>query len=91
MLFGYPNNSTEVRNLDYLLQQVQSLDNRVNNIVEGEIKEELDRFFDSMVISAFYDDSNERLVLDVDSAVIIADGHEYDPATEEMIIDGGGE
>lgn len=42
MLFGYPNNSTEVRNLDWIITKVQDFQNRLDAIQTAWIKEAKD-------------------------------------------------
>ena len=72
MLFGYPNNSTEVRNMDYLLQKVEELDQKVNNLMSDKLEEAIDEYFNKVMITAIYDEANEKIILSKEA--VVSDG-----------------
>ena len=61
MLFGYPNNSTEVRNMDYLLQRVEELEQKVDKLMSNKLEEAIDEYFNKVMITAIYDEANEKI------------------------------
>lgn len=69
MLFGYPNNSTEVRNMDYLLRKVEELDQKVNKLMSDKLEEAIDEYFNKVMITAIYDEANEKIILSKEAAV----------------------
>lgn len=88
MIFGYPNNSTEVRNLDWIVTKVQELELKMNNIFNDAIIAKINEYFEKIVLTMVYDDNNERLVVDFDSSLIIDDGHVYNSHDETITIEG---
>lgn len=88
MLFRYPNNSTEVRNLDWIVKTVEELDLKMNTIFEDAIIDKINEYFEKLVLTMLYDDNNERLVVDFDSSLIIDDGHIYNSQDETITIEG---
>lgn len=72
MLFGYPNNSTEVRNMDYLLRKVEELDQKVNKLMSDKLEEAIDDYFNKVMITAIYDEANEKIILSKEA--IVSDG-----------------
>ena len=72
MLFGYPNNSTEVRNMDYLLQKVEELDQKVNKLMSDKLEEAIDEYFNKLMITAIYDEANEKIILSKEA--VVSDG-----------------
>lgn len=72
MLFGYPNNSTEVRNMDYLLKKVEELDQKVNKLMSDKLEEAIDEYFNKVMITAIYDEANEKIILSKEA--VVSDG-----------------
>ena len=72
MLFGYPNNSTEVRNMDYLLRKVEELDQKVNKLMSDKLEEAIDEYFNKVMINAIYDEANEKIILSKEA--VVSDG-----------------
>ena len=86
MLFGYPNNSTEVRNMDYLLQKVEELDQKVNKLMSDKLEEAIDEYFNKVMINAIYDEANEKIILSKEA--VVSDGvHTYNAETNTMTIE----
>ena len=88
MLFGYPNNSTEVRNLDWVVKKVQELELKMNSVFEDVIIAKINEYFEKLVLTMVYDNNNERLVVDFDSSLIIDDGHIFNSQDETITIEG---
>ena len=72
MLFGYPNNSTEVRNMDYILQRVEELDQKVDMLMSDRLEEAIDKYFNKVMITAIYDEEKERIILSKEA--VVSDG-----------------
>ena len=72
MLFGYPNNSTEVRNMDYLLRKVEELDQKVDKLMSDKLEEAIDDYFNKVMITAIYDEANEKIILSKEA--VVSDG-----------------
>lgn len=88
MLFGYPNNSTEVRNMDYLLQRVEVLGQKVDKLMSDKLEEVIDEYFNKVMVDAIYDEETETITLSKEIA--INDGlHIYTANDNKMIISDG--
>lgn len=88
MLFGYPNNSTEVRNMDYLLQRVEELGQKVDKLMSDKLEEVIDEYFNKVMVDAIYDEETETIILSKEIA--INDGlHIYTANDNKMIISDG--
>ncbi len=88
MLFRYPNNSTEVRNMDYLLQRVEEINQKFDKLIKGGISEVIDEYFNKVMVDAIYDEDTETIILSKEIAV--EDGlHIYTAADNKMIISDG--
>lgn len=88
MLFGYPNNSTEVRNMDYLLQKVVELDKKVDELMSYKLEEAIDEYFNKVMITAIYDKANERIILSKEA--VVSDGvHIYSGDDNSITIEEG--
>ena len=86
MLFGYPNNSTEVRNLDWLNKEVTLLDNKVNLKFDEAIKAFLLSRFNTLFADAAYNEDTKTLKLYLN---IAADGlHVYHMDNESINVGG---
>lgn len=72
MLFRYPNNSTEVRNMDYLLQRVEELEQKVDKLMSDKLEEAIDEYFNKVMITAIYDAENETIILSKEA--VVSDG-----------------
>lgn len=72
MLFRYPNNSTEVRNMDYLLQKVEELNQKVDKLMSDKLEEAIDEYFNKVMITAIYDEANEKIILSKEA--VVSDG-----------------
>ena len=72
MLFRYPNNSTEVRNMDYILQRVEELDQKVDMLMSDRLEEAIDEYFNKVMITAIYDEEKERIILSKEA--VVSDG-----------------
>lgn len=87
MLFGYPNNSTEVRNMDYILKEFTLLDNKVNLKINEAIKAFLLAHFNSLFADVSYNEDTRTLKLYLN---IAADGlHVYHMDNESINVGGG--
>lgn len=88
MLFGYPNNSTEVRNLDYLLQRVEELEQKVDKLMSDKLEEAIDEYFNKVMITAIYDEENEKIILSKEA--VVSDGvHIYSGDDNSITIEEG--
>lgn len=72
MLFGYPNNSTEVRNLDWCIKTVEELQQKVDKLMSDKLEEAIDDYFNKVMITAIYDEENERIILSKEA--VVSDG-----------------
>lgn len=72
MLFGYPNNSTEVRNLDWCIKTVEELQQKVDKLMSDKLVEAIDDYFNKVMITAIYDEANEKIILSKEA--IVSDG-----------------
>ena len=72
MLFRYPNNSTEVRNMDYILQRVEELEQKVDMLMSDRLEEAIDEYFNKVMITAIYDEEKERIILSKEA--VVSDG-----------------
>ena len=88
MLFGYPNNSTEVRNMDYLLQRVEEINQKFDKLIKDGLSEVIDEYFNKVMVDAIYDEDTETIILSKEIA--INDGlHIYTANDNKMIISDG--
>lgn len=72
MLFDYPNNSTEVRNLDWCIRTVEELQQKVDMLLSDKLEEAIDDYFNKVMITAIYDEENERIILSKEA--VVSDG-----------------
>ena len=72
MFFKYPNNSTEVRNMDYVIQRVEELDQKVDKLMSDKLEEAIDEYFNKVMITAIYDEENEKIILSKEA--VVSDG-----------------
>ena len=86
MLFGYPNNSTEVRNMDYVLTRLQEIENLVNLNLDTHIANMIHEKFNSLFVNSAYDGANKRLILTLESISIAGAEHTYNSNNESMTI-----
>lgn len=87
MLFRYPNNSTEVRNLDWYIKTVEELQQKVDNLMSDKLEEAIDDYFNKVMITAIYDEENERIILSKEA--VVSDGvHIYSGDDNSITIEG---
>ena len=72
MLFGYPHNSSEVRNLDWCIKTVEELQQKVDKLMSDKLEEAIDEYFNKVMITAIYDEENERIILSKEA--VVSDG-----------------
>lgn len=72
MLFGYPNNSTEVRNMDYSLQRGEEVKQKVDKLMSDKLEEAIDEYFNKVMITAIYNAENETIILSKEA--VVSDG-----------------
>lgn len=72
MLMNYPNNSTEVRNLDWCIRTVEELQQKVDKLMSDKLEEAIDDYFNKVMITAIYDEENERIILSKEA--VVSDG-----------------
>lgn len=86
--YEYPYTDPNRHNSDWAINKVKELDALFHDTIIDDIKEGIEKYFDTLVISSLYNEENERLVLSVDSSLIVDDGHVYDIDTETIEIGG---
>lgn len=85
MIFGYPNSSTEVRNLDWCIRTVEELQQKVDNLMSDKLDEVIDNYFNKVMIDAIYDPVTETITLKKE--LVVGDGiHTYNAETNTMMI-----
>ena len=86
MLYRYPNNSTEVRNMDYLLQRVEELEQKVDKLMSDRLEKAIDEYFNKVMITAIYDAENETIILSKEA--VVSDGvHIYSGDDKSITIE----
>lgn len=85
MFESFPNTNFHELNLDWILTQIKEFRAWFDNLnVEDEIKAQVDKYFNSVMIQAIYDKKNETIIL---QKQLSGDGiHTYDVETQTMII-----
>ena len=87
MHFNYPYNSSEVRNLDWIIKLVEELKTKVDYVMSDHIEEAIDSYFNSVMINAIYNEDDEEITLKKE-IIVSDDVHRYDAETDSMIIGG---
>lgn len=87
MFNSFPYSDFHELNLDWILAKIKEFQNWFDNLnVEDEIKSEVDKYFNQVMIQAAYNEETETITL---SKQLSGDGlHVYD-ATKQSIIIGG--
>lgn len=85
MFESFPNTNFHELNLDWILAQIKEFRAWFDNLdVEDEIKAQVDKYFNSVMIQATYDKENETIIL---QKQLSSDGvHTYDAAKQTMFI-----
>lgn len=88
MLFGYPNSSTEVRNLDWCIRTIEELQQKVDKLMSDKLEEAIDEYFNKVMIDAIYDDANHAIILSKE--ISIREGiHIYSADDDSITIEEG--
>lgn len=87
MFESFPNTNFHELNLDWILKQIKEFRAWFDNLdVEGEIKAQVDKYFNNVMIQAIYDRDSKTITLQKE---LSGDGvHTYDPEEKSMIIGG---
>lgn len=85
MFESFPNTNFHELNLDWMLAQIKEFRSWFDNLnVEDEIKAQVDKYFNSVMIQATYDKENETIIL---QKQLSSDGvHTYDAGNQTMVI-----
>lgn len=85
MFESFPNTNFHELNLDWILNQIKEFRAWFDNLnVEDEIKAQVDKFFNNVMIQAIYDKENETIIL---QKQLTGDGvHTYDAGKQTMVI-----
>ena len=85
MFESYPTRNFHELNLDWILTQIKEFRAWFDNLnVEDEIKAQVDKYFNSVMIQAIYDKENETIIL---QKQLSSDGvHTYDAVKQTMVI-----
>ena len=88
MFESFPNTNFHELNLDWILAQIKEFRAWFDNLnVEDEIKAQVDKYFNSVMIQAIYDKDVKTITL---QKQLSGDGvHTYDPEQKAMTIEGG--
>lgn len=88
MMLGYPEQSTEQTNLDWLIRNVEELNNKVDKLLSDKLEEAIDEYFNKVMITAIYDEANERIILSKEA--VVSDGlHIYSGDDNSITIEEG--
>ena len=87
MFESFPNTNFHELNLDWILAQIKEFRAWFDNLnVEDEIKAQVDKYFNSVMIQAIYDSDSKTITL---QKQLKGDGmHVYDAVTDTMRIGG---
>lgn len=87
MFNSFPYSDFHELNLDWILTKIKEFQSWFDNLnVEDEIKAEVDKYFNEVMIQASYNEETETITL---SKQLSGDGlHVYDPAKQSIIIGG---
>lgn len=87
MFESYPYTNFHELNLDWILKQIEEFRTWFDNLdVEDEIKKEVDKYFNSVMMQAIYDSETKIITLQKE---LKGDGvHTYDAGTLTMRIGG---
>ena len=87
MFESYPYTNFHELNLDWILKQIKEFRTWFDNLdVEDEIKKEVDKYFNSVMMQAIYDSETKTITLQKE---LKGDGvHTYDAGTLTMRIGG---
>ena len=85
MFESFPNTNFHELNLDWMLAQIKEFRSWFDNLnVEDEIKAQVDKYFNNVMIQATYDKENETIIL---QKQLSGEGvHTYDAENQTMII-----
>lgn len=85
MFESFPNTNFHELNLDWILAQIKEFRVWFDNLnVEDEIKAQVDKYFNNVMIQAIYDKENETIIL---QKQLTGDGvHTYDAGKQTMVI-----
>lgn len=88
MFESFPNTNFHELNLDWILAQIKEFRAWFDNLnVEDEIKAQVDKYFNSVMIQAIYDKDSKTITL---QKQLSGDGvHTYYPEQKAMTIEGG--
>lgn len=87
MFESFPNTNFHELNLDWILAQIKDFRAWFDNLnVEDEIKAQVDKYFNSVMVQAIYDKDSKTIIL---QKQLSGDGvHTYDAGTLTMRIGG---
>lgn len=87
MFESFPNTNFHELNLDWILAQIKEFRGWFDNLdVEDEIKSQVDKYFNNVMIQAIYDSDSKTITL---QKQLKGDGmHVYDAGTDTMKIGG---
>ena len=87
MFNSFPYSDFHELNLDWILSKIKEFQNWFDNLnVEDEIKAEVDKYFNQVMIQAIYDEQTETITLEKE---LSGDGvHVYDSSKQSIIIGG---
>lgn len=85
MFESFPHTNFHELNLDWILSQIKEFRSWFDNLnVEDEIKVQVDKYFNSVMIQAIYDKENETIIL---QKKLSGEGiHTYNADTQTMVI-----
>ena len=87
MFNSFPYSDFHELNLDWVLSKIKEFQNWFDNLnVEDEIKAEVDKYFNQVMIQAIYDEQTETITL---AKELSGDGvHVYDVGKQAIVIGG---
>lgn len=87
MFESFPNTNFHELNLDWILEQIKEFRTWFDNLnVEDEIKKDVDKYFNEVMVQAIYDKDSKTITL---QKQLSGDGvHTYDAGTLTMKIGG---